>query len=153
MVDKDAKMRDMKRQNVLLQSKIKLLEEEMENLHEKIDFTLKERNKLRREVQINGIPPTSEPISRAISPTASTISTQYANFMNLPGTSSSTNLIEPFKTSSSFYTQSNIYSQSWDRFKLHELKLNSQDSHFEFSSNTFNGNSNGLLSASKTLRT
>lgn len=53
MVDKDSKMRDMKRQNSLLQSKIKLLEDEVDNLHEKIDSTLKERNKLRKEIQLN----------------------------------------------------------------------------------------------------
>lgn len=53
MVDKDAKMREMKRQNAQLQSKIKLLEDEMESLHDKIDTTLKERNKLRKEIQMN----------------------------------------------------------------------------------------------------
>jgi hypothetical protein len=53
MVDKDAKIREMKRQNILLQSKIKLLEDEMDNLHEKIDSTLKERNRLRKEIQMN----------------------------------------------------------------------------------------------------
>ena len=41
MVDKDAKLREIKRHNTQLQSKIKLLEDEMENLHEKIDSTLK----------------------------------------------------------------------------------------------------------------
>ncbi len=67
MVDKDAKMREMKRQNTQLQSKIKLLEDEMENLHEKIDSTLKERNKLRKEIQmnlvsqVNNTPITSDP--------------------------------------------------------------------------------------------
>ena len=43
----------MRRQNILLQSKLKLLEEEIESLHDKIELTLKERNKLRKELQLN----------------------------------------------------------------------------------------------------
>lgn len=53
MADKESKMREMKRQNLQLKSKIKFLEEETENLNDKIDSTLKERNKLRKELQIN----------------------------------------------------------------------------------------------------
>ena len=66
MIDKDAKMRELKRQNVQLQSKIKLLEDEMENLHEKIDSTLKERNKLRKEIQMNLV---SQPVTENLDTT------------------------------------------------------------------------------------
>jgi hypothetical protein len=50
MVDKDAKVREMRRENQLLTSKIQLLEDQMENLNERVDRTLRERNQLRREV-------------------------------------------------------------------------------------------------------
>ena len=146
MVDKDAKMRDMKRQNFLLSSKIKLLEEEMENLHEKIDHTLKERNRLRKEVNLS-INQMSEQILNSISasPTISVNSTQHnlAGFSNainghtnsgllgatngLTGSlgnlnmiSSLPNFIEPFKTSSitsNFYTNPGLTSE-WHKFKL-----------------------------------
>lgn len=140
MVDKDAKMRDMKRQNVLLNSKIKLLEEEMENLHEKIDHTLKERNKLRKEVHM-GINQISEPISRSISPafsigsahgilnngtgagtTAAGVNNSAMNSLNNFGSVSSNTFIEPFKTSSissHFYSPS-TFLNSWDRYKLND---------------------------------
>lgn len=60
MADKETKMREIKRQNLTLQSKIKLLEEEMESLHERIDLTAKERNKYRKELQLNLLMPASE---------------------------------------------------------------------------------------------
>jgi hypothetical protein len=50
MVDKDAKVREMRRENLLLTSKIQLLEDQMENLNDRVDRTLRERNQLRREV-------------------------------------------------------------------------------------------------------
>ena len=50
-------MRDMKRLNLNLQTKIKLLEEEMETLHERIESTAKERNRYRKEIQLNLLNP------------------------------------------------------------------------------------------------
>jgi hypothetical protein len=50
MVDKDAKVREMRRENLLLTSKIQLLEDQMENLNERVDKTLRERNQLRRDI-------------------------------------------------------------------------------------------------------
>ena len=50
MVDKDAKVREMRRENLLLSSKIQLLEDQMENLNERVDKTLREKNQLRREI-------------------------------------------------------------------------------------------------------
>ncbi|CAF1406211.1 unnamed protein product [Adineta steineri] len=50
MVDKDAKVREMRRENLLLTSKIQLLEDQMENLNERVDRTLRERNQFRREI-------------------------------------------------------------------------------------------------------
>ncbi|CAF0938246.1 unnamed protein product [Didymodactylos carnosus] len=50
MVDKDAKVREMRRENLLLTSKIQVLEDQMENLNDRVDRTLRERNKLRREI-------------------------------------------------------------------------------------------------------
>ena len=50
MVDKDAKVREMRRENLLLTSKIQLLEDQMENLNERVDQTLRERNQLHREI-------------------------------------------------------------------------------------------------------
>ncbi len=50
MVDKDAKEREMRRENLLLTSKIQLLENQMENLNERVDRTLRERSLLRRDV-------------------------------------------------------------------------------------------------------
>lgn len=143
MVDKDAKMRDMKRQNFLLSSKIKLLEEEMENLHEKIDHTLKERNKLRKEVNLS-INQMSDQIlnSRSGSPTISLSGSNthhlsgYNNSVNSFGhigangltgslgnlnmVSTAPNFIEPFKTSSissNFYANSG-FTNEWHKFKL-----------------------------------
>ncbi len=55
-------MREMKRQNLNLQSKIKLFEEEMESLHERIELTAKERNKYRKELQLNIFAPVSNEI-------------------------------------------------------------------------------------------
>ena len=52
-IDKDSKIREMKRQNMLLQSKIKILEEELDSLRDKIEVTVKERNKLRKELQVS----------------------------------------------------------------------------------------------------
>jgi len=50
MVDKDAKVREMRRENLLLTSKIQLLEDQMENLNDRVDRTLRERNQFRREI-------------------------------------------------------------------------------------------------------
>jgi hypothetical protein len=50
MIDKDAKVREMRRENLLLTSKIQLLENQMENLNERVDRTLRERSLLRRDV-------------------------------------------------------------------------------------------------------
>jgi hypothetical protein len=50
MIDKDAKVREMRRENLLLTSKIQLLENQMENLNERIERTLRERSILRRDV-------------------------------------------------------------------------------------------------------
>lgn len=50
MVDKDAKVREMRRENLLLLSKIQLLENQMEGLNDRVDRTLHERNQLRREI-------------------------------------------------------------------------------------------------------
>jgi predicted nuclease with TOPRIM domain len=50
MIDKDAKVREMRRENLLLISKIQLLENEMENLNDRIDRTLRERSLLRRDL-------------------------------------------------------------------------------------------------------
>jgi hypothetical protein len=44
-------MRELKRQVIQLQSKVKFLEEENGNLNEKIETTVRERNKLRRDTQ------------------------------------------------------------------------------------------------------
>jgi molecular chaperone GrpE (heat shock protein) len=49
MIDKDAKVREMRRENLLLTSKIQLLEKQMENLNDRVDRTLREQNQLRRE--------------------------------------------------------------------------------------------------------
>ena len=50
MVEKDAKIREMRRENLLLLSKIQLLENQMEGLNDRVDRTLRERNQLRREI-------------------------------------------------------------------------------------------------------
>jgi len=50
MIDKDAKVREMRRENLLLTSKIQLLENQMENLNDRVDRTLRERSQLRRDV-------------------------------------------------------------------------------------------------------
>jgi hypothetical protein len=50
MVDKDAKVREMRRENLLLTSKIQLLEDQMENLNDRVDRTLRERHQLRRDI-------------------------------------------------------------------------------------------------------
>jgi len=50
MVDKDAKEREMRRENLLLTSKIQLLENQMGNYHDRIDLTVREQSQLRRDV-------------------------------------------------------------------------------------------------------
>lgn len=50
MVDKDAKVREMRRENLLLTSKIQLLEDQMENLNDRVDRKLRERNQNRRDL-------------------------------------------------------------------------------------------------------
>lgn len=49
-MEKDAKIRETRRENILLLSKIQLLENQMEGLNERVDRTLRERNHPRREV-------------------------------------------------------------------------------------------------------
>lgn len=160
MIDKDAKMRDMKRQNGLLQSKIKLFEEEMENLHEKIDHTLKERNKFRKDVHMS-ILPHNDAISRSISPTMSTVSTQFGQMQ------ASQNYIEPFKTtlSNNFFSSTNIYGNNWDTLKMNrDLKsasINAMNNitnfDYDYSASFVNGSigihSNGFKSEATTPRT
>ena len=53
VVDKDNKIREMKRQNLSLNSRITYLEEEIQSLTEKTDQILREKNKLRKELQTN----------------------------------------------------------------------------------------------------
>jgi len=53
MIDKDAKVREMRRDNLLLTSKIQLLENQMETLNERVDRTLRERSLLRRDANIS----------------------------------------------------------------------------------------------------
>jgi len=163
MVDKDAKMRDMKRQNFLLSSKIKLLEEEMENLHEKIDHTLKERNKLRKEVNLS-MNQMSEQLmnSRSGSPTISLSGSNphhlssYGNnsvnsfghvgsngltgsLGNLNQITTAPNFIEPFKTSS---ISSNFYSNPGFTNEWHKFKLNDPVIRGGFSPSNNNTNNN-----------
>jgi hypothetical protein len=53
MIDKDAKVREMRRENLLLISKIQLLENQMENLNDRVDRTLRERSLLRNNVRLD----------------------------------------------------------------------------------------------------
>lgn len=53
MIDKDAKVREMRRENLLLTSKIQLLENQMETLNDRVDRTLRERSLLRRDANIS----------------------------------------------------------------------------------------------------
>lgn len=60
MNDKEAKFRDLKRQNFQLQSSVKQLESQLDNLHEKLESINKERIHLRKELvnmthQNNGV--------------------------------------------------------------------------------------------------
>jgi hypothetical protein len=111
-------MREMKRENTILNSKIKTLEEEMESINDKINSTLKERNKLRKEIFTNAHP-MSEPTSRTISPTM-TSSLSPLNYGNI-GIDTMNNFIESkinsklWATSSS--TQNNFFN-NWDKYKL-----------------------------------
>ena len=50
MLDKDAKVREMRRENHLLISKIQLLENQMEILNDRVDRTLRERSPYRLDV-------------------------------------------------------------------------------------------------------
>jgi hypothetical protein len=50
MIEKDAKVREMRRENLLLSSKIQLLENQMESLNDRVDRTLRERSELRRDL-------------------------------------------------------------------------------------------------------
>lgn len=50
MIDKDAKVREMRRENLLLISKIQLLENQMESLNDRVDRTLRERSLIRRDL-------------------------------------------------------------------------------------------------------
>ncbi|CAF3344287.1 unnamed protein product [Rotaria sp. Silwood1] len=50
MLDKDAKVREMRRENLLLTSKIQLLENQMEHLNDRVDRTLRERSQFRLDV-------------------------------------------------------------------------------------------------------
>jgi hypothetical protein len=55
MVEKENKMRELKRQMFNLQSKVKFLEEENDALNEKMDSALKERNKLRKDLHMTSL--------------------------------------------------------------------------------------------------
>jgi hypothetical protein len=50
MIEKDAKVREMRRENLLLSSKIQLLENQMASLNDRVDRTLRERSELRRDL-------------------------------------------------------------------------------------------------------
>ncbi|CAF0880566.1 unnamed protein product, partial [Brachionus calyciflorus] len=51
--DRDSKLRELRRQNAQLNSQIKLLNDETEHLNEKIEILIKEKNKFRKEAQLN----------------------------------------------------------------------------------------------------
>lgn len=77
LADKESLLRDLKRQNIHLKTKIKYLEDEMNSLNEKVDSTIRERNKLRKEIQINLA--TSLPIENlSDSPKSNQVSTRSA---------------------------------------------------------------------------
>lgn len=55
LADRDSKIRDLRRQNAQLNCKIKLLNNETENLNDRLEDLIKEKNKLRREIQLNAL--------------------------------------------------------------------------------------------------
>ena len=101
MVDKDNKIREMKRQNLSLNSRITYLEEEIQSLTEKTDQILKEKNKLRKELQTNL---TNGPVSIEIldvsMPESVSASTNNLNasMRSLKTINSSLNLTRPIST-------------------------------------------------------
>ena len=127
MADKDSKLREMKRQNLSLNSRITYLEEEIQSLTEKTDQILREKNKLRRELQSNI---TGEPISLGIldisMPDSITASANNLNasIRSIKAINSTLNLTRPnstdpieksFNRSTSFnYWNELNASSSWD---------------------------------------
>jgi hypothetical protein len=111
-------MREMKRENTLLNSKIKTLEEEMESINDKINNTLKERNKLRKEVYTQAQShPMSEPVSRTVSPQPMTSPLNYGSL----GIDTMNNYIESKINSKLWVTASSAQSSffnNWDKYKL-----------------------------------
>lgn len=55
VADRDSKIRELRRQNAQLNCKIKLLNNETENLNDRLEELIKEKNKLRREIQLNAL--------------------------------------------------------------------------------------------------
>lgn len=55
LADRDSKLRELRRQNAQLNCKIKLLNDETENLNDRLEDLIKEKNKLRRELQLNAL--------------------------------------------------------------------------------------------------
>ncbi|RNA05828.1 myosin-10-like isoform X16 [Brachionus plicatilis] len=55
LADRDSRIRDLRRQNAQLNCKIKLLNDETENLNDRLEALIKEKNKLRRELQLNAL--------------------------------------------------------------------------------------------------
>lgn len=117
-------MREMKRENNVLNSKVKILEDDMENLNEKIDISLKERNKLRKDQQ-------SEPTSRSVSPTFTSSPLNYGPI----GIDTMNNFVET-KVNSKLWSTSGTptsFTSNWDKYKLLEpaqlrRRLNSSNS-------------------------
>lgn len=124
MSDKDSKIREMKRQNLHLTSRIKYLEEEIENLNEKINQTLKEKSKLRKELQISlgttvsyDILDGSTCMSRPISPinTNSSSNSSSKQFRsNLTRPISTDSFDKSFKSANLSYWNELNASSSWD---------------------------------------
>lgn len=111
----------MKRHNFQLQSKIKFLEQEVENLNEKVDASFKERNKLKKEVNANLIQNGGTNSIDILDITTATnpVSENSANFEKASQSSRamSTDLFDKsFKSSSlnlSYWNELNA-SSSWD---------------------------------------
>lgn len=101
MVDKDNKIREMKRQNLSLNSRITYLEEEIQTLTDKTDQILKEKNKLRKELQTNL---TNGPVSIEIldvsmpDSVSASANNLNASIRSLKTINSSLNLTRPIST-------------------------------------------------------
>lgn len=142
MADKETKIRELKRQNYQLQSKIKLLEEEADSLNEKIDQTLKERNKLRKEFKLNLLPGITDfyenTTSHSTSPPSST---------NTHGRSSSLARTDQFDCS---FKSGSLNFSNWNDFNTSstwDINYNTGNIHkyASKSSNLIDSNLNGKL--------